>query len=82
MDTIKKILELAENRGITQGKLAYMLGVNEYIIDDWKSKIRCPTIAEIVTIADYFGGYDGLFALKDETDKPADAERERRVSKP
>lgn len=72
MNTIEKILELANSNGILPGELASILSVNEYIFRDWQRGLREPTITDIVKISDYFGVTTD-YLLKNETKNPAPA---------
>jgi len=65
MTTVEKILDLARSKGISESKLADLLCIQEFILYDWKRKIREPTIQHIILISEYFNVTTD-YLLKDE----------------
>ena len=69
--TVRKIMMLANDKGITRSKLSDLLSVPEHILYDWQRGLREPTIRDIVLISEYFNAScDWL--LKDEIKNPAE----------
>ena len=50
-----RLLELRQDKGISQAELSKALGVSYAIICYWETDRSEPTAANIVKIADYFG---------------------------
>jgi hypothetical protein len=71
--TVKKILELADDRELTLGEFTDLLSTSERIVHDWAKEVREPTIRDIVTISEYFS-VSCDYLLKDDIEimNPAD----------
>jgi transcriptional regulator with XRE-family HTH domain len=51
----ERIKMLRENKGISQNKLAAMLGLSRSSVSAWEKGLNCPTAYSLIELADIFG---------------------------
>lgn len=55
MDTVQKIIELLEIKGVSAAKMSRDLGFSNAIFYQWKKGLQNPSAEKISKMADYFG---------------------------
>lgn len=67
----ERIIEKAENMGITGKELGQMLGLKKSPLTDWKNQKSCPTLEQIIKMCEIFAVSSDylIFGKKDEISK-------------
>ena len=77
MTTIERILELIQQRGVTQYRLSKDIGISEGVFSSWKRNTQKPSTDLVIKIAEYFSvTTDYLLGVKENPETRAAKGRE------
>lgn len=73
MDTIDRILELLEQKGVSGSKMSRDLGFSNAVFYQWKNRQQNPSADKVAKMADYFGvSVDYLLGKTDKKNSPVE----------
>lgn len=78
-NTVQKIIELLEEKGVSAAKMSRDLGFSNAIFYQWKKGLQKPSAEKIAKMADYFGvSTDYLLGNEEKKEAPALNDEDRR----
>ncbi|MFR9159043.1 MAG: helix-turn-helix domain-containing protein [Ruthenibacterium lactatiformans] len=77
MDTIDRILELLEKKGVSGAEMSRACGFSNAVFSQWKNRKQNPSATKIAKMAEYFGvSVDYLLGNEEKPAAPKDDEPE------
>lgn len=80
MDTIQKIIELLNKKGISGAKMSRDLGFSNAVFSQWKTGKQKPSAEKLLKMAEYLGvSADYLLGIEQKENSPQLSELSKRI---